>query len=480
MKYFLSLILLWFQISAFGEQAPENNLPAFQATDTGQILRLAGSNTIGAELAPALAEAYLAAKGASSVEVRSVGENEYRVGGSNSGRSIYIDIKAHGSSTGFATLRENDADIAMSSRKIKDHEAHLLERLGDLHSFASEHVLAIDGVAIIVHRDNPIRTLSTDQLAHIFSGRTRNWKTLGGPDMPIRLLARDDKSGTWDTFKSLVLDQRSSLHNQAERYESNDELSDQVSQDLSAIGFVGLASVRDCKALAIIDGGTSPLKPAPLLVATEDYPLSRRLFLYTPELPQNRFTEEFVQFALTYQGQNIVEEVGFISQNPVGIKVAAEGDAPFYRTLATHAQRLSLNFRFQPHQAELDNKAKRDIMRLAEYLKTPENRKIHIQLIGFSDREQQPALAKVLSKLRASAVKRELYKHGVLTETVEGLGAARPIASTSTRNDRVEVWIYSPESALTVQKEQRLRADRLEMSLQRDGNDARLGLVSHR
>lgn len=465
MKYLLNFrnFLLLSILFGFNFANADSAMLPLPKNAQGNLLALSGSNTVGGKLAPAWAKAYLEAKGVLDVNIYSDKENEYRIQGKNNTHDVSITVKAHGSSTGFKSLLDDSAHIAMASRSIKEKELNQLQHLGNLRSYATEHVVAIDGLAIIVHSSNSLKSLSVNQLGKVFAGEISNWRELGGENKPISLYARDNKSGTWDTFRALVLKTNGySLSTAARRFESNDTLSDLVSQDPNGIGFVGLASVRQSKAVSIIDGGTDALSPEPIFVATEDYPLSRRLYLYTPENPNSSLVSDFIRFTQENRGQNIVEKIGFISQNPVGLKITAEGGSEFYKALTEHAVRLSMNFRFQPGSAELDNKAKRDIMRLAEHLKNPQNRHMHIQLIGFSDQEKKASLAQVLSKLRASAVKRELFKYGVTTESVEGFGAERPVASKSAKNDRVEVWLYTQDKAVAIEKlkKQKERSDK--------------------
>jgi len=115
-----------------------------------------------------------------------------------------IMIAAHGSSTAFDGLATGGADIGMSSRPAKPEEVDRLKALGDLLGPASEHVVGLDGLAVIVHKSNPISTIGKDQLTAIFAGQVTDWSQLGaaarGKTGPIALLARDNKSGTFDTF----------------------------------------------------------------------------------------------------------------------------------------------------------------------------------------------------------------------------------------------------------------------------------------
>src|SRR5271165_2880332 len=124
----------------------------------GCLLRLSGSNTIGAGLAPALAEEFLKHQGATEVKTLAGDrDDEVRVQGILPGERApkAIEIHAHGSATAFVDLANGQADIGMASRKIKPEESVQLAPLGDMSSPACEHILGLDGIAVIVSRKNP-------------------------------------------------------------------------------------------------------------------------------------------------------------------------------------------------------------------------------------------------------------------------------------------------------------------------------------
>jgi phosphate transport system substrate-binding protein len=418
---------------------------------TSSVLRIQGSNTIGAKLGPALVKGLFEEQGLTAIRIESGAvENEQRVLGKTSdGRSVSIEIAAHGSGTGFTSLADGSAELAASSRPIKDSEAISLHMLGDLKSAAAEQIIALDGLAIILHPENPVSALNTLQLAQIFAGEITDWAQLGAPAGLIKLYARDDKSGTYDTFKELVLSANGkALSGAAKRYESSDKLSDAVSQDRNGIGFIGLPYIRQAKAVAIAAGDSQPMLPSLALIATEDYPLSRRLFLYNQPQLSNPWARALVQFAHSPRGQAIVEQSGFIAQTVKAVKIASQVNMPKdYQDLAQHAQRLSVNFRFQEGSANLDNKALRDLSRLINYLHEQEKVKGKVVLVGFGDAKADPARAELLSKLRAMAVRRELSKGGVFFRDIIGMGEELPVAANSAddgriKNRRVEVWVY--------------------------------------
>jgi len=434
-------------VSAASSAENTIELNEFSSDTEGLLFTLQGSNTIGAHLAPAWAMAYLKAKGCDYVHVRALeNNNEVRVIGKRGYLSVYIDIHAHGSSTGFKGLHLKTADIALASRSIKPTEKAQLKHYGNMSSFNAEHVVAIDGLAVVVNPSNPIEQLTVEQVAQIFSGKIRNWREVGGLNHAINIYARDDNSGTWDTFSSLVLGKSHNLSASAARFESNDQLSDSVARDVAGIGFVGLASVRRSKALAIQEQDSTPLLPEPLYVATEDYALARRLYMYTPAYGNKPEVDEFIAFAHSITGQKIVEEIGFISQNPISLAVDTVDSPRIYSALTQHGKRLSINFRFVPGDANLDNKAKQDVQRVVDYINKNKDDSIQIQLVGFSKLKATESRAKVISKLRTAAVKAELFRQGIVTDAIIGLGADLPVAANEGRsalkNERVEIWLF--------------------------------------
>jgi phosphate transport system substrate-binding protein len=428
--------------------ANATSLPA--PADGAPVLRIQGSNTIGAQLGPALVAGLLDKQGAGSIQQQpGTQPNEIRVTGLlPSGQKVTIDVAAHGSSTGFAALKTGQADLAASSRPIKNAEISELAGLGDLRSQDAEQVIAIDGVAVILHPANPVRQLSINQLAKIFSGEIHDWEQLGGTGGAIHLYARDQQSGTFDTFNELVLTRfGKTLARDAQRFESSEGLSDEVSKDRQAIGFIGLPYVRRAKAVAIIDGESKPMMPSISLIATEDYPLSRRLYFYLPPDSKQRWAKALVRFAQSPQGQSIVAQNGFVAQTVQAVKVRATAEMPAdYQNLTREAERLSVNFRFAQGSASLDTKARLDLKRVVDYLKAHDKLNQKVTLVGFGDAKSDPSRAQLLSKLRAMAVRRELLKGDVILRDVRGFGDEMPVATNDVdegriKNRRVEVWV---------------------------------------
>ncbi|MEH6562815.1 MAG: OmpA family protein, partial [Marinobacter sp.] len=231
------------------------------------------------------------------------------------------------------------------------------------------------------------------------------------------------------------------------RYESNNRLSDDVSADPGGIGFSGLASVRKSKVLAISDGDAPAQKPSRLNVASEDYPLSRRLFMYTLGDAATAMTKDFVEFVLGEEGQGIVAESGFVSQNPMAVKPdLADSTPPTFKLLTQNYKRLTVNFRFSEGRTKLDNKAQRDLRRVAGYLNRESRNTDDLMLIGFADQQTNELRAQMISELRALSVRKALSDFDVHDVRYTGYGQYMPVGMAGgkhgkRRNGRVEVWV---------------------------------------
>lgn len=408
-------------------------------------LCLSGSNTIGSGLAPRLVRGYLGSVGLESGTPVPSALDEATIAVPDGDTIRQVAIRFHGTGTGYEALRDGRCDIWMASRPAREAEMDA-PGLRHLRSPAQEAVIALDGLAIIVHPDNPVGELDREQVRDVFSGRVRDWSELGGRAGRIMLHARDDNSGTYDTFRTLVLGD-ATLAPGAARYESTDELSRQVGVDTNAIGFVGLAGVRRNKALRIRDGDAPALAPTPFNVATEDYALARRLFLYV-RAEASEQARGLLAFAQSDAAQTIVQDTGFVPMTPEAQVVQPRADAPTeYLALTDGAQRLSLSFRFGAGQVFLDSRAERDLDRLADWLRAPGRDGLEVILAGFTEpAEFSPIVSIGHSIDRADIIARELVQRKVRVRYVRGYGPALPITDGSgeiaqAKNRRVEVWV---------------------------------------
>jgi phosphate transport system substrate-binding protein len=427
-------------------QAPQET-PSPDASKDG--LRLVGSNTIGAALAPKLVKAFLEKRGATSVSIDESARKSARITvvGTLGGKPISVSIMAPGSKHGFESLASGAADIAMASRGIKDEESDKLKALGDMTSPACETILGEDGIAIIVSPSSKVSKLSMKDLASVFDGTVQDWSKVGGSAGAIHVYSRDAESGTYDGFMSTVLHGKPMRSDVAGSFADSEALSTAVAKDPGGIGFVGLPYVKSAKAIATFEGDAAPLYPTVFTVATEDYALTRRLRLYSAEKPANPLARPFIDFALSDEGQAIVEDAGFVSLRVRAESPTIPANAPEkYSKEVQNATRLSVDFRFKTGKASLDNKALKDLDRVVAFLSSSKQRGKRAVLFGFADNQGNDPTNVELSKRRAESVQKELKARGVAVDTLVGLGSALPLASNDSpdgreRNRRVEIWV---------------------------------------
>jgi len=412
------------------------------------LFKMHGSNTVGAFLGPELAIAWLNSRSYTDINRIPIDKEEQLiVAKDNQGNDVAIEIEAHGSSTGFSDLIGEKCDIAMASRPIKEKEAKQFAKFGVIRNKSNEVVVGMDGIAVIIHPSNPLHKLSRNTVREIFTGKIRNWREVGYKDAAIHVYARDQNSGTFDTFHSLIMGKNHKLLPLKTRYESNKLLSTAVSKDPNAIGFVGLPYVLKNKALAIRDGEMS-IKPNRLSVATEDYAISRRLFLYKSPKLNNPAALSFIEFTASQAGQDIVAKVGFISQNIDLYPQKPANQAPEeYSQFVKNAKRMSLNIRFDQGSAILDRKAQRDMDRILHFMAQPENKHAKLLLFGFADTNEAVPLYSIgLSNQRVDSVADVLVKKGIRVTRSRGYGSVLAVADNDSevgryKNRRVEVWI---------------------------------------
>ncbi len=400
--------------------------------DASPVVRLKGSNTV-ALAAATLAEEFIRSKGGSPQRTAGPGPNETRI----SGGAVAFEIQGNGSDSGFAALGAGQADIAMSSRKIRAAEVDSLKALGDLASNASEKVVALDVVVAAVHPSNGAATLSEADAAKLLSGETRQWP--GGP--AARVHSRAPGSATRD-FAATRLLKGGAIAADAVSAASSEALDAAVAADPGGIAFLSRAFVSKSKAIPMA-AATS------LRQETEADPWTRRLYFYIPAnaSPQAR---EFDEFARSKPAQKKLEELRFVGQTPEVVPPPVlpvnPPPPPEYTGLASSSERITIDLRFRYASRELDSKALDDLGRIVEILKDPKYAGRHIVLIGFADSSGNPAANLVLSKDRAAAVADELRRRGIQPAVITGFGASLPVAPNDTeegreKNRRVEVWL---------------------------------------
>jgi phosphate transport system substrate-binding protein len=219
-----------------------------------------------------------------------------------------FQVTGGGSGTGIAALINGTTNICASSRPIKKDEVVQLEKKFGYKGL--EIRVAMDGLAIYVHKSNPVKQLTMAQVKDIFTGKVTNWKQVGGNDKPILLYSRENNSGTYEFFKEHVLNKQDFAAS-AQHMAGTAALINAVSKDNNAIGFGGAAYAKNVKALPIAkEASAKAVGPTAATIHDGSYPISRFLYFYLNQKPAGS-VKKFIDWVISPAGQKVVSEVGY-------------------------------------------------------------------------------------------------------------------------------------------------------------------------
>ncbi len=206
-----------------------------------------------------------------------------------------ITVQSGGSTAGIKAARDGTADIGMSSRQLHPEETDGLVQT----------VVARDGIAVIVHADNPVQALTLAQLRGIYGGMVRNWREVGGVDASITVITREEGSGTRDTFQEIVMGADAGIARDALVTAYSGGLRKMVAEDPHAIGYVTFSQLNARVHSVAVDG----VLPTEQSIRDASYRLQRP-FLFLTRGPPAGATAEFLTFVLSPRGQEIARAEG--------------------------------------------------------------------------------------------------------------------------------------------------------------------------
>jgi phosphate transport system substrate-binding protein len=211
-------------------------------------------------------------------------------------KGVYVEVQGGGSMQGLTALASGIADIGMCSRNLTAEEA----------KGRTAVTIARDGLAVVVHPSNKVGNLSKEQIRRIFSGEICNWKEVGGDDVPIRPIAREEGSGTREAFVNMVMG-NSDISDRAIVQESNGAVKELVRNDPGGIGFMSLGLVKGELTAIQIDH----VDPTAAKVVAGEYKLVRP-FLFVLKGPMRPQVKQFIDFVLSAEGQRMLETEGLV------------------------------------------------------------------------------------------------------------------------------------------------------------------------
>lgn len=211
--------------------------------------------------------------------------------------AVKVTYNPTGSGSGIKAVQAGSCDIGLASRDLKPEEAT------DLNGT----VVAIDGIAMIVNKENPVKDLTIEQIAALYKGEITNWSEVGGADAPVVLIGREAASGTRDGFESITDTEDACKYNQ--ELTSTGDVVQTVSSNPNAIGYASLASVKDTVKLISVEGVT----PSTKTIQDGSYKIQRNFVMVTKKNAElSPAAKSFFEFATSSAADEWIIEAGAV------------------------------------------------------------------------------------------------------------------------------------------------------------------------
>lgn len=233
--------------------------------------------------------------------------------------NVSVEVSGGGSGVGVAALINGTAEIANCSRSLEPDE--ITKAKQSTGHDPKEFLVAYDGLAVFVHKDNPLDTITLEQLGEIYreGGKFDHWKDLGVEAIPgakndeIIRVSRQNNSGTYHYFRETVVGKKHDFKQGSLDMNGSKDVVELIAKTPGAIGYSGLGYATPAvKILKIAEAQGRPgVTPTITTVLDKTYPIARPLFMYTPGAPPP-YVEKYIEWIMSDPGQKIVEETGYV------------------------------------------------------------------------------------------------------------------------------------------------------------------------
>ena len=453
--------------------------PTFETASADVVIK--GSEAIGLGMMPLMMTGFAASQDADAeINNTAAGESIATLiddGGFGDEIGSYL-VSSTSDNDAFQALLDGDAMIGMSSRRITADEARALraDGAGSMVSPEQERIVAVDSMVVVTHESNPVSQLSQEQLASIFSGEISNWSEVGGEDRPINVISYPEDTANFDYFMTYLYGEERPTITPQGIATDDQALSNVMFHDRNAIGYLGYAFQRGAKPVQLLNECGISTQPDAFSAKTEEYELSRRMYLYNRADTIDAAGQSFLDYVMSDEADSVIGKSGFID---LGIVRRSQGDGDprraslideiarydigFEGEIMTDMlekmdeyDRLSTTFRFRVGSSRLDERAQLDMQRLINYLETqPAGTKVSV--VGFTDDVGPFESNRNLAIERAGSVRDEILAAagdrlaGIEMETF-GFGEVSPSACNISErgrgiNRRVEIWIANDNAS---------------------------------
>jgi phosphate transport system substrate-binding protein len=245
------------------------------------------------------------------LEVAGAWAEEYRKVNPN----VVVSVSGGGSGIGVSALINGTVDIANSSRALKEKE--IADARARQHEPVQHHV-GNDAIAIYVHKDNPLQSITMEQLKDLFGvdGKLTKWSQLG-VDLgdakldPIVYVSRQNNSGTYEYFREAVLGDKGRIRPECKNPNGSKDVVEFCAETKSAIGYSGLSyATPQVRVVPVVGAGGKPVAPTFDTVLDHTYPIARPLFMYTNGEPKGA-AKEYLDWIKSDAGQHVLAASGY-------------------------------------------------------------------------------------------------------------------------------------------------------------------------
>ncbi|GAA3858171.1 phosphate ABC transporter substrate-binding/OmpA family protein [Celeribacter arenosi] len=433
-------------------------------------VRISGDPRVVGNVVPALLSSFASRAGLKTAQE---GDTVTLVDETTGGGIANFTLSQTSNAEGFADLLTENGDIVASTREITQRENEMARQagVGDLTDPFRARVVALDALVPIVSRSNTLGAVSVRDLARLFAGEVTNWNEISQRDAPVVLhLHQDDVERRGPFWRLVMSPYDQPLSEQVVLHTSYETLSDAVEADPYAIGIGRLSQRGEVGTLSVSGGCGFFADAAPMDVKTEDYPMTRPVFFYTPARRLPKVARDFLDFVVSPAAQIVIARTAFVDQGVEELSFRVQGRR-FANAIAQSgeevslddiknvtgalqgAKRLTLGFRFEDGSVRLDAPSRSNALQLAGLLEAGVYDGRSLLFAGFSDGNGSASVNQTLSTRRAQAVRdtvlaavNDTFDATRVTIEAQGYGEVMPLACDDvgwgrSLNRRVEVWV---------------------------------------
>jgi phosphate transport system substrate-binding protein len=232
--------------------------------------------------------------------------------------NVSVEVSGGGSGVGVAALINGTADIANCSRRFEPKEVEKAKASG---KDPKETIVGYDGLAVYVHKDNPLQQISVEELSEIYreGGKISQWSELGIQAIPgaksdeIIRVSRQNNSGTYHYFREHVVGKKADFRPGSLDMNGSKDVVELVGRTQGAIGYSGLGYATPAVKILKVSPkkGEPGVMPSIPTVHDKSYPISRPMYMYTPGDPAPH-VKDYLAWVMSDAGQKMVEQTGYV------------------------------------------------------------------------------------------------------------------------------------------------------------------------